>query len=175
MTEHQPIHNDLGRIQNHPVTHQIALHHLIDHLIETHHINHTNKIHLIDRITQPLLDHQAIITKTPLLPDQNLLPTTLITNKIILFPNKTIIAVHHRHINPAKIIDQAEIIILETTELRKELRHHTTLNPRTITIDLTKPDHILLKTILKTTKDHQKTADQIHQPEDPTTPVIYPE
>jgi len=175
MTDHQPIHNDLERIHDHPVTHQIALHHLIDHLIETHHINNTNKIHLIDRITQPLLDHQAIITKTPLLPDQTLLPTTLILNKIILHPSKTIITVHHHHIDRAKIIDQAEIIILETTELRRELRHHTTLNPQTITIDLTKPDHILLKTILKTTIDLQKTADQIHQPEDPTTPVTYPE
>ena len=175
MTDHQHIHNDLGHTQNHPVTHQLAHHHLIDHLIKVLHIDNTNKIHLIDKITQPPPNHQAIIIKTPLLPDQTLLPTTLVLNIIILHPSKTIIAVHHRHIDQATIIDQAEIIILETTELRKELHHHIILNPQTTTIDLTKPDRTHLKTIQKTTKNLQTTADKIRQPVDPITPVICPE
>ena len=175
MTDHRIIHKDPGHIPNHLEAHHHDHDHHIDHPTIAHQIDSLKTLHLVEIITQPLQNHQDNTTKmTPPLAIK-LLQTNLTLGKTTLPPDKITTAVHHHHIDQAKIIDQAEIIILETTELRKELRHRIILNLQITTIDLTKLDHTLLKTIQKTTKDLQKTADQIHQPEDPTTPVIYPE
>jgi len=182
MTDHQHIHNDLGRTQNHPATHQLAHHHLIDHHTIALHTDSPKTPHLVEIITQPLQNHQDNTINMTLLLAQNLLHTTLTLNKTIplleitILPlDKTITAVHHHRIDQAKIIDQIEIIIQGITELLKELHHHTILNPQTTTIDLTKLDRIHLKIIQKTTKKLQTTAEQIRQPVDPITPVICPE
>ena len=182
MTDHQHIHNDLGRTQSHPVTHQLAHHHLIDHHTKALHTDSPKTPHLVDIITQPLQNHRDNTINMTLPLAQNLLHTTLTLNKttplleiIILLLDKTITAVHHRLIDQTKIINQIGIIIQGITELRNELRHHIILNPQITTIDLTKPDHTPLKTIQETTKDLQTTADQIRQPVDPITPDICPE
>ena len=182
MTDHQHIHNDLGHTQNHPVTHQPAHHHLIDHHTKALHTDSPKTPHLVEIITQPLQNHRDNTINMTLPLAQNLLQTTLTLNKttplleiIILLLDKIITAAHHHRTDQANIIDQTEIIIQEITELLKELHHHTILNPQTTTIDPTKPDLIHLKTIQKTTKNRQTTAEQIHQLVDPITPVIYPE
>ena len=141
MTDHQIIHRDPGHIHNHLEAHHQDHHRHIDHPTIAHQTDSLKTLPLVEIITQPLQNHQDNTTEMTLPLAQNLLHTTLTLDKTIpllditILPlDKTIITVHRHHIGLAKIIDQAEIIIQETTELRKELRHHIILNPQITTV-----------------------------------------